>query len=46
MKALTFQEAARVRVETVTDPRIETPDDVIVRNRVTAICGSDLHVYL
>lgn len=46
MKALTFQGNARVEVSTVPDPSIEEPEDVVVRNRVSAICGSDLHVYL
>jgi threonine dehydrogenase-like Zn-dependent dehydrogenase len=45
MKALTFQGTRRVAYESVADPRIEEPTDVIVRNRLTAICGSDLHVY-
>jgi len=46
MKAVTFQGTGRVAFETVADPRIEAPGDVIVRYRLTAICGSDLHVYL
>jgi threonine dehydrogenase-like Zn-dependent dehydrogenase len=32
-------------VETVPDPRIESPTDAIVRITSTAICGSDLHLY-
>ncbi|HEY7699745.1 MAG TPA: alcohol dehydrogenase catalytic domain-containing protein, partial [Vicinamibacteria bacterium] len=46
MKALTFQGNARVEISTVPDPVLEAPGDVVVRNRVSAICGSDLHVYL
>jgi threonine dehydrogenase-like Zn-dependent dehydrogenase len=46
MKAITFQGTARVEIETVPDPELRSPQDVIVRNRVSAICGSDLHVYL
>ena len=46
MKAVTFQGTRRVTVESVPDPAIEAPSDVIVQNRLTAICGSDLHVYL
>jgi threonine dehydrogenase-like Zn-dependent dehydrogenase len=46
MQALTFQGMARVALERVPDPKIEWPTDVIVSNRLTAICGSDLHVYL
>lgn len=33
-------------VSTVPDPSIVEPEDVVVRNRLSAICGSDLHVYL
>jgi threonine dehydrogenase-like Zn-dependent dehydrogenase len=46
VKALTFRGNARVEVSTVPDPSIEAPEDAVVRNRVSAICGSDLHVYL
>jgi len=45
MKALTYQGAKDVRVETVADPRIEAADDILLRVTATAICGSDLHLY-
>ncbi|MFK0181767.1 alcohol dehydrogenase catalytic domain-containing protein [Streptomyces xanthochromogenes] len=45
MRALTWQGRREVRVETVPDPRIEQPDDVIIRVTSTGICGSDLHLY-
>ena len=45
MKALTYQGAKDVRVETVPDPVIEQSDDIILRVTATAICGSDLHIY-
>jgi threonine dehydrogenase-like Zn-dependent dehydrogenase len=45
MRALTWQGRRDVRVETVPDPVIEQPDDVIVRITSTGICGSDLHLY-
>ncbi|AZS88910.1 zinc-dependent alcohol dehydrogenase [Streptomyces griseoviridis] len=45
MRALTWQGRRDVRVETVPDPVIEQPDDVIVRVTSTGICGSDLHLY-
>ncbi|RFA17976.1 alcohol dehydrogenase catalytic domain-containing protein [Subtercola boreus] len=45
MKALTFQGTQKVSVETVPDPRIELPTDVVVKITSTAICGSDLHLY-
>jgi len=45
MKALTFRGDRTVRFETVPDPQILTPKDAIVRVRICAICGSDMHVY-
>jgi threonine dehydrogenase-like Zn-dependent dehydrogenase len=45
MKALTFHGRRDVRVDEVSDPRIEEPTDAIVRVTSTAICGSDLHLY-
>jgi threonine dehydrogenase-like Zn-dependent dehydrogenase len=45
MRALTWQGRRDVRIETVPDPRITEPKDVIVRVTSTGICGSDLHLY-
>jgi len=45
MKALTYHGSKDVRVETVPDPRIVAPDDILLRVTATAICGSDLHIY-
>jgi threonine dehydrogenase-like Zn-dependent dehydrogenase len=45
MRALTWQGKRDVRVETVPDPAIEKPDDVILRVTSTGVCGSDLHLY-
>ncbi|MBO0655778.1 glutathione-dependent formaldehyde dehydrogenase [Streptomyces triculaminicus] len=45
MRALTWHGKRDVRVETVPDPRLERPTDVIVRVTSTGICGSDLHLY-
>ena len=45
MKALTYHGSKDVRVETVPDPVLAEPDDVILRITATAICGSDLHIY-
>jgi glutathione-independent formaldehyde dehydrogenase len=45
MKAVVYKAPFRVAVEEVEDPRIEQPNDVIVRITTTAICGSDLHMY-
>ncbi|MGB6364787.1 MAG: alcohol dehydrogenase catalytic domain-containing protein, partial [Thermoanaerobaculia bacterium] len=45
MKAITFQGIESLSYETVADPEIRAPGDVILRIRLAAICGSDLHVY-
>ncbi|MFC4161473.1 zinc-dependent alcohol dehydrogenase [Chitinimonas lacunae] len=45
MKALTYHGAHDVRVETMPDPVLQQPDDIILRVTATAICGSDLHLY-
>ena len=45
MKALTWQGVGDVRVDTVPDPTIERPDDIIVRVTSSGLCGSDLHLY-
>ena len=45
MKAVTSQGREKVEVKNMPDPRIEKPDDMIVRITSTAICGSDLHLY-
>ncbi|MCE5200619.1 MAG: zinc-dependent alcohol dehydrogenase [Armatimonadota bacterium] len=45
MKAVVFHKPKDIRVETVDDPKIEDPQDAILRITLTAICGSDLHIY-
>lgn len=45
MKAIVYKEPFKVAVEEVPDPRLEHPNDVIVRVTSTAICGADLHMY-
>ncbi|MFE6746446.1 alcohol dehydrogenase catalytic domain-containing protein [Kitasatospora purpeofusca] len=45
MKALTWHGKRDVRVETVPDPVITDPTDVIVRITSSGLCGSDLHLY-
>ncbi|WP_274564049.1 zinc-dependent alcohol dehydrogenase [Streptomyces spiramyceticus] len=45
MRALTWHGKRDVRVETVPDPQLKEPTDVIVRVTSTGICGSDLHLY-
>ncbi len=45
MKALTYHGSKDVRVETMPDPALLAPDDILLRVTATAICGSDLHLY-
>lgn len=45
MRALTYHGAHDVRVDTVPDPQLQQPDDILLRVTATAICGSDLHLY-
>jgi threonine dehydrogenase-like Zn-dependent dehydrogenase len=44
MKAICWHGTGDVRYDTVPDPQIVDPTDVIVRITATAICGSDLHL--
>jgi threonine dehydrogenase-like Zn-dependent dehydrogenase len=46
MRAITYQDVRRLRLDAVPDPGLEEPGDAIVEVERTAICGSDLHVYL
>ena len=45
MRAMVYRGPYRVRVEEKDIPRIEHPNDAIVRVTTAAICGSDLHIY-
>jgi threonine dehydrogenase-like Zn-dependent dehydrogenase len=45
MKAVTWHGKRDVRVDTVPDPIIQEPTDVIVKITSSGICGSDLHLY-
>lgn len=45
MKAVVWHGTQDVRVESVPDPTIVNPHDVLLRVTSTAICGSDLHLY-
>ncbi|HVV22714.1 MAG TPA: zinc-dependent alcohol dehydrogenase [Pseudonocardiaceae bacterium] len=45
MKAVTWHGRRDVRVDTVPDPTIQDPTDVVVRITSSGICGSDLHLY-
>ena len=45
MKAMTYRGAYKVQVAEKDLPRIEHPNDAIVRVTRAAICGSDLHLF-
>jgi threonine dehydrogenase-like Zn-dependent dehydrogenase len=45
MRAVVWQGKHNVAVEEVPDPEILNPRDAIVKVTLTAICGSDLHLY-
>jgi threonine dehydrogenase-like Zn-dependent dehydrogenase len=45
MKAMVYRGPCRIRIEQKPPPRIEHPNDAIVRVTCAAICGSDLHLY-
>jgi threonine dehydrogenase-like Zn-dependent dehydrogenase len=44
MRAVTWHGRADVRVDTVPDPTIQEPTDVIIEITSSGICGSDLHL--
>lgn len=45
MRAMVYRGPYKIRVEEKDVPRIEHPNDAIVRVTTAAICGSDLHLY-
>ncbi len=45
MKAVVYKGKEKVAVEEVPNPKLEAPDDAVVRITTAAICGSDLHMY-
>ena len=45
MRAVVYRGIERVEVAEVPDPVLVEPSDAIVRVGLTAICGSDLHLY-
>jgi threonine dehydrogenase-like Zn-dependent dehydrogenase len=44
MRALCWYGTGKVQVDTVPEPKIKDPKDIIVKVTSTAICGSDLHI--
>ncbi|MFQ5934604.1 MAG: glutathione-independent formaldehyde dehydrogenase [Dehalococcoidia bacterium] len=45
MRAVVYKEPFRVAVENVPDPKIQHPNDAIIKITSTCVCGSDLHMY-
>jgi alcohol dehydrogenase len=45
MIAAVFHKIADVNVDNVPHPRIEHPEDIVLKVTTTAICSSDLHIY-
>src|SRR5690606_2337795 len=45
MKAVCWHGTRDLRVDTVPDPTIEDPRNLIIKVTSTAICGSDLHIF-
>ena len=45
MKAVVYKKPFEVAIENVADPKIQHPNDVIVKITSSCICGSDLHMY-
>lgn len=44
MLALTYRGPKKIRVENRPEPKLEHPNDIVLRVTRTAICGSDLHL--
>src|SRR5438552_14948324 len=44
MKAVVFRGVGDIRLESVPEPKIQKPNDAIVRLTASAICGTDLHM--
>lgn len=45
MRAVVYKGPFKVDIEQVPDPKIEHPNDAIIKITSTCICGSDLHMY-
>ncbi len=45
MKAAVIHGPGKITCDTVDDPTIKEPSDIILKVTATAICGSDLHMY-
>jgi (R,R)-butanediol dehydrogenase/meso-butanediol dehydrogenase/diacetyl reductase len=45
MRALRFHAAKKLLIEDIEDPTNPAADEVVIENRFTGICGTDLHEY-
>ncbi|MFB2554507.1 zinc-dependent alcohol dehydrogenase [Herbiconiux liangxiaofengii] len=45
MQAMVYRGPYKIRVEEKAHPRIEHPNDAIIKVTLASICGSDLHLY-
>ena len=45
MRAITFQGVEQLAFDTVPDPAVERPTDVVLEVELAGVCGSDLHPY-
>lgn len=45
MKALCWHGTGDVRIDTVPDPKVQDPHDVVIKITASGICGSDLHLF-
>ncbi len=46
MKALHYDGPFKVSIKEIERPKLQHPDDVIIKVTTTCICGSDLHMYV
>ena len=44
MKAVVFHGVGDIRLDNVPEPKLQKPNDAIVRITASAICGTDLHM--
>jgi len=45
MKAVHYEGPFKVSVKEIPRPKLQHPDDAIIKVTTTCICGSDLHMY-
>lgn len=45
MKAVVFKDVRSIVVEDRPIPACENPTDIVIKIFVTALCGSELHIY-